>query len=443
MASLNNFQKAFKDIQTFINRRRGGRKKDEDEDDEANDGEEFNGDKDDEKPGDTKLNGGEHGKIFGINRKIVTGVIMTAFLIVSMATYSAINNHREQEDARKAQPTMAAEEASDQNNRKDGNGYDALFRQNQKAALAKNGQNGQNPQNPNGVNGANSANGNVTVARPQGNVTVATPTSATPTVARPVPAIASVPATPTYSTPYTLPSAAASTPAASASSSAGSSESGSSNSSSSSQEKSIEERYKSAISFGLSGGGGDTESGSSETGSGIMNSSYTAPSERLLQAGTIVPAILYSGINTANAGQVTAQVAADVYDNATGTNLLIPAGSQLIGTYSTGDANTGRVNVTFSTLVLPNGGSYAIGNNIVAVDGQGYTGISGDVHHHRGANFANSLWNSALTALSTLGVDNVTLDTSAFTNITNQSQPTITVDPGYEFNLYVTAPIVF
>ena len=201
---MNNFQKAFKDIQTFINRRRGGRKKDEDEDDEANDGEEFNGDKDDEKPGDTKLNGGEHGKIFGINRKIVTGVILTAFLIVSMATYSAINNHREQEDARKAQPTMAAEEASDQNNRKDGNGYDALFRQNQKAALAKNGQNGQNPQNPNGVNGANSANGNVTVARPQGNVTVATPTSATPTVTRPGPAIADVPTTQIYTTPYTL-----------------------------------------------------------------------------------------------------------------------------------------------------------------------------------------------------------------------------------------------
>lgn len=441
MASLNNFQKAFKDIQTFINRRRGGRKKDEDEDDEANDGEEFNGDKDDEKPGDTKLNGGEHGKIFGINRKIVTGVIMTAFLIVSMATYSAINNHREEEDARKAQPTMQAEEASSQQNiRRDDNGYDALFRQNQKAALAKNGQNGQNPQNPNGVNRASGANGNVTVARPQGSVTVATPTSAAPTVARPVPAIASVPATPAYSTPYTLPSAAASAPVASTSSSTGSS-GGSSSNGPSNQEKAIEERYKSAISFGI--GGGDTESGSSEADSGIMNSSYTAPSERLLQAGTIVPAILYSGINTANAGQVTAQVASDVYDNATGTNLLIPAGSQLIGTYSTGNANTGRVNVTFSTLVLPNGGSYAIGNNIVAVDGQGYTGIAGDVHHHRGSNFANSLWNSALTALSTLGVDNVTLDTSAFTNITNQSQPTITVDPGYEFNLYVTAPIVF
>lgn len=437
---MNNFQKAFKDIQTFINRRRGGRKKEESEDDEANDGEEFNGDKEDEKPGDTKLNGGEHGNIFGINRKIVTGVIVTAFLIVSMATYTALNNHREQEEAKKAQPTMAAEEASDQqNSRKDNNGYDALFRQNQRAAGVKNGQNGQNPQNSNGTNGTN---GNVTVARPQGNVTVSTPTSSAPTVARPVPAIASVPSTPTYSTPYTLPSAAVSVPPASTTSSSDDSDEGNSGNRPSDEEKSMEERYKSAISFGI-GEGGDAGSGASDAASNTASLSYTAPSDRLLQAGTIIPAILFSGIDTANPGQVTAQVASDVYDNATDTNLLIPAGSQLIGSYNTTDANTGRVNVTFSTLVLPNGGSYAIGENIVAVDGQGYTGISGDVHHHRGANFANGIWNSALTALATLGVDNVTLDTSAFTNLTSQTKPTITIDPGYTFNLYVTAPIIF
>lgn len=204
----------------------------------------------------------------------------------------------------------------------------------------------------------------------------------------------------------------------------------------------MEERYKSAISFGI-GEGGDAGSGASDAASNTASLSYTAPSDRLLQAGTIIPAILFSGIDTANPGQVTAQVASNVYDNATDTNLLIPAGSQLIGSYNTADANTGRVNVTFSTLVLPNGGSYAIGENIVAVDGQGYTGISGDVHHHRGANFANGIWNSALTALATLGVDNVTLDTSAFSNITSQSKPTITIDPGYTFNLYVTAPILF
>lgn len=428
---MNNFQKVLHDVQTFINRRRGGRKKEEADDDNASDGEEFNGDKEDDKPGKVSLNGGEHGTIFGINRKIVTGVILTAFLIVSMATYTAINNHREQEQARREQPTMGPEEASDRNTAPK-NGYDELFRRNQQAAQGKNGQNAQNGQNPNG------ANSNPTIARPQGNVTVATPTTSTPTVARPVPAIASAPSTQTYSTPYTLPSAPAVAPT---SSSSNTDSSGSSANSSSSQERSLEDRFKSAISFGI-GNGGSSDSSSSGN-SNITNSSYTAPSERMLQAGTIIPAVLYSGINTATPGRVSAQVASDVYDNATGTNLLIPAGSQLIGTYSSADATTGRVNVTFSTLVMPNGGSYAIGDNIVAVDGQGYTGISGDVHHHRGSNFANGLWNSALTALSTIGVDNVTIDTSAFSNITSQSKATITVDPGYTFNLYVTAPIIF
>lgn len=440
---MNKFQKLREDIKTFVNRRRG-KQKDTDENDEASDGEEFNGDKEDEKPGNVPLNGGEHGMIFGINRKIVTGIIVTGFLIVSMATYTALHDSKAK-NTQQNQPVMQKEEAaSSKQNDADKNGYDALFRENQKAALAKNG---KTAQNPNGTtNGANPA-----VPRTTPQTSVPTTTSAPVAATRTVPAIAATPSVPaSYSTPYTLPSAAyqpSATPAVPAASSSSNSNNAEATSSkaASEEEKSLEERVKSAISFAIGGGSGEAPStGGASTAATTSNAAtYTAPSEDILQAGTIIPAILYSGIDTANAGQVTAQVASDVYDSATGTNLLIPAGSSLIGSYSDADGASGRVNVTFSTLILPDGGSYAIGNSIIAVDGQGYSGIVGDVHHHRGATFANGIWNSAMTALSTLAVDNVTLDMSAFTNLTQGTKPTITVDPGAEFNLFVTVPIAF
>ena len=432
---MNNFQKLWTDLTTFVKRRRG-RKKNEDDNDEAGDGDEFNGDKEDDKPGKVALNGGEHGTIFGINRKIVTGIIVTAFLIVTMATYTALSDRSDKTKEQAAQPPRQEEEASNSPNSDSNNGYDALFRENQKAALQKNGKTGQNPNQPNGTNPT------ATGARTQTAATQVTPSTSTSTVTRAVPAIASVPAPASYSIPYTLPSAAQSYAAPAVSAPAASSNT-SEASAAAEQQRSMEERFKSAIAFALGTSGGDTNGGMSDTSSTTVNSTYTAPSDNILQAGTIIPAVLYSGIDTANAGQVSAEVASDVYDSATGTNLLIPAGSQLIGSYGSGDGSSGRVNVTFTTLVMPDGGSYAIGSNIIAVDGQGYSGIAGEVHHHRGAMFANGIWNSAMTALATLGVDNVTLDTSAFTNLTQNSKPTITVEPGYSFNLYVTAPIAF
>ena len=53
------------------------------------------------------------------------------------------------------------------------------------------------------------------------------------------------------------------------------------------------------------------------------------------------------------------------------------------------------------------------------------------------------LFNSALTALSTLAVDRVTLDASAFTALTDTQAATATVAPGYTFNIYVTQNIAF
>ena len=80
---------------------------------------------------------------------------------------------------------------------------------------------------------------------------------------------------------------------------------------------------------------------------------------------------------------------------------------------------------------------------MMAVDGIGYSGVNGKLHRHTGSNFMKGLFNSALTALSTLAVDRVTLDASAFTALTDTQAPTATVAPGYTFNIYVTQNIAF
>ena len=49
-----------------------------------------------------------------------------------------------------------------------------------------------------------------------------------------------------------------------------------------------------------------------------------------LRAGFVIPAVLLSGVNSEVPGTTIAQVAQDVYDNATGSDLLIPQGARLI-----------------------------------------------------------------------------------------------------------------
>ena len=56
-------------------------------------------------------------------------------------------------------------------------------------------------------------------------------------------------------------------------------------------------------------------------------------SDDVLQAGSVIPAALITGIRSDQPGLVTAQVTQNVYDSLTGRRLLIPQGARLIGKY--------------------------------------------------------------------------------------------------------------
>jgi hypothetical protein len=60
-------------------------------------------------------------------------------------------------------------------------------------------------------------------------------------------------------------------------------------------------------------------------------------SRYLVQAGSIIPAALITGIRSDLPGQITAQVTSPVYDTPTGRYLLIPQGARLIGRYDMPD----------------------------------------------------------------------------------------------------------
>ena len=76
----------------------------------------------------------------------------------------------------------------------------------------------------------------------------------------------------------------------------------------------------------------------------------------VVQAGTIIPAALITGIRSDLPGQITAQVTENVYDSPTGSYLLVPQGARLIGQYDSQVAfGQSRVLLVWNRLIMPNG----------------------------------------------------------------------------------------
>lgn len=109
----------------------------------------------------------------------------------------------------------------------------------------------------------------------------------------------------------------------------------------------------------------------------------TAPaSPWTLQAGSIIAASLITGLNSDLPGLVTAQVTENVYDSVTGSSLLVPQGSRLIGSYDSVVAfGQSRALVVWQRIILPDGSSIRI-DNVPASDTQGYAGLSDRIDRH-------------------------------------------------------------
>jgi type IV secretion system protein VirB10 len=117
-----------------------------------------------------------------------------------------------------------------------------------------------------------------------------------------------------------------------------------------------------------------------------------------LTAGSVIPAVMLSGINSDLPGTIVAQTRQTVYATHDPDAVVIPQGSRLVGRYSA-DVVYGqsRVLAAWDELILPNGSRIAL-RGMSAADGHGQSGMEDQVNNH----FWRT-WSSALL-VSFLGV---------------------------------------
>ncbi len=185
-------------------------------------------------------------------------------------------------------------------------------------------------------------------------------------------------------------------------------------------------------------------------------------------AGTVIPAVLQTGINSDLPGTITARVKRSVYDSTTGRDVLIPQGATLIGLYSSQIAyGQERVLIVWSRVIFPDGQSLNL-EGMPGADLSGYAGLSDKVNNHYFRIFSAAI----LMSLFTAGIEASQAGTG-WGNTSNQTgfnagqiisgalglqlgqaglalmqknldiQPTIEIRPGCEFNVLVTRDIPF
>lgn len=177
-----------------------------------------------------------------------------------------------------------------------------------------------------------------------------------------------------------------------------------------------------------------------------------------LNAGAVIPATLLTGVSSdVSNGDVVAQIRQDVYDSLTGTHLLIPQGSRVLGTSgSAGSRGNKRIGVVFKRIIFPDGRSIDLPNQN-AIDGVGYPGLSDKYDDHSSSLYRSAFWTALLSAAaqSATGDSGGSDDRSpgeeavagAVASVlqTGQQiiqrdvnmQPTITISPGFQFSIFV------
>lgn len=85
------------------------------------------------------------------------------------------------------------------------------------------------------------------------------------------------------------------------------------------------------------------------------------PSPYILQADTVIPAALITGLRSDLPGQISAKVTSNVYDSPSGRNLLIPQGASLLGEYDSHIASgQSRFLLVWTRLIPPDGRSIVL-----------------------------------------------------------------------------------
>ncbi|WP_449043469.1 TrbI/VirB10 family protein [Paracoccus versutus] len=179
----------------------------------------------------------------------------------------------------------------------------------------------------------------------------------------------------------------------------------------------------------------------------------------VLQAGSVIPAALITGIRSDLPGQITAQVTQPVYDSPTGSILLIPQGTRIIGEYDDGVSfGQRRVLLVWNRLIFPDGRSLVL-ERLPGADASGYAGLEDGVDYH----WWDLMKATGLSTLLAVGTELAAGDDEdrlvrairdGAQGIVNQAgqqivqrqlqvSPTLTIRPGFPVRILVSRDLVF
>lgn len=178
----------------------------------------------------------------------------------------------------------------------------------------------------------------------------------------------------------------------------------------------------------------------------------------IVQAGTVLPAAMITGLRSDLPGQIVAQVTQSVYDSPTGGILLIPQGARLIGTYDNDvAAGQSRALVAWDRLILPDGRSVTL-DRMPGADVAGYAGLQDSTDYHWGGLLRAALVSTILGVGAQSGSGNgATSITQAIRDGASESisrtgrqlvdrelnrPPTITIRPGFPVRVIVTRDLI-
>ncbi|QPF90807.1 TrbI/VirB10 family protein [Bradyrhizobium commune] len=178
----------------------------------------------------------------------------------------------------------------------------------------------------------------------------------------------------------------------------------------------------------------------------------------VVQAGTVIPAALITGIRSDLPGQVTAQVTDAVYDSPSGKYLLVPQGAKLIGQYDSSVAfGQSRILLVWTRIIMSDGTSIVLERQPGADTG-GYAGLEDEVDNHWGMLFKAAVLSTLLSVGAEAGTSQnennlIQAIRSGASNSISQTgqqivqrqlniQPTLTIRPGFPVRVIVTRDLV-